>query len=253
MNTNLVTRSIFEILGEPNKTGFSFEGIPILLNKDVTTTYPEIRVSPFIDKVDINYQKNIERSFQKYRHWEAGSFQIDIYSQNIIEAQNIYDRLIERIRDFFDLETLIYNDNGEFKEIDTNIYKNPGYGIGTLFKDVYEVIIENHNLKRVFTFEDLYMDSYYVDEDALYLCTKKNLRTFKIKVLLQGKLFNNGDSYSDRGLHYYEITNPRNLSALEDNEVDRISFDMYILYSHKRTREPISKVKNVVYPKTRVR
>lgn len=253
MHTNKIVKSIFEIFGDINEFGYSFEDTPVVLNKDSTTSYPEIVISPFIDKIDINYQKNIERSYQKYRHWEAGTCQIDIYAKSIIECQNIYDKLIERVHDFFDLETLIYNDNGEFKEIDTNIYKNPGYGVGTLFKDVYEVILENHKLKRVSTFEDLHIDSYYVDEDALYLYTKKNLRTFKIKVLLQGRLFSNGDSYSDRGLHYYEITNPRNLSSLEDNEVDRISFDMYILYSHKRTREPISKVKNVVYPKTRVR
>ena len=251
--TNFVTKSVFEIIGDPVEYGYSFNDVPVFLNKDFTTEYPEIVISPFIDKIDVQYQKNIERSYQNYRHWEGGVFQIDIYARDIIECQNIYDKLVERIFDFFNLETLIYNDNGEFEEIDTNIYKNPGYGIGSIFKDIYEVIIENKKLKRVYTFEDLELDSYYVDEDALYLYTDKNLRTFKIKVLLQGRLFDNGDSYSDRGLHYYELSKQTNLSDLEHNEVERISFDMYILYSHKRTREPISKVKKVVYPKTRVR
>ena len=95
--------------------------------------------------------------------------------------------------------------------------------------------------------------NFYVDEDALYIHTIKDLKTFKIKVLLQGRLFDNGDSYSDRGIHYYELSKQTNLSDLEHNDVDRISFDMFILYSHKRSRESISKVKNVVYPKTRVR
>lgn len=251
--TNQITKTIFEILGDKTSIGYSFYTIPICLNKDATTVYPEIRVSPFIDKFDVNYQKNIERSYQKYRHWEGGVFQIDIYSKNIIECQNIYDKLIERIYDFFNLETLIYSNNGEFEEIDTNIYKNYAYGIGDIFKDIYEIKIENKALKRVYIFDDLKMNSYYVDEEALYLYTDKSLKTFKTKVLLQGRLFENGDAYSDRGLHYYELSNQRNLSSLEDNEVDRISFDMYILYSHKRTREPISKVKDVVYPKTRVR
>ena len=251
--TNKITRSIFEIFGDISEYGYMFNDIPIRLNKDYTTQYPEIIISPFIDKVDIQYQKNIERSYQKYRHWEAGVFQIDIYAKNIIECQNIYDKLVERVYDFFNLETLIYNDNGEFEEIDTNIYKNYGYGIGDLFKDIYEVVIENKKLQRVYAFEDLEKETYYVDKDALYLYTNRNLRTFKVKVLLQGRLFNNGDAYSDRGLHYYELSKQTNLSDLEHNEVDRISFDMYILYSHKRTREPISKVKKVVYPKTRVR
>ena len=251
--TNEVTRSIFELCGDISEFGYQFNNIPIRLNKDFTSEYPEIVISPFIDRVDVQYQKNIERSYQKYRHWEAGVFQIDIYAKSIIECQNIYDKLIERIYDFFNLETLVYNDNGEFEEIDMNIYKNRAYGVGDLFKDIYEVIIENQKIQRVFAFDDLEKDTYYVDEDALYICTKRNLKTFKTKVLLQGRLFNNGDSYSDRGLHYYELSKQTNLSDLEHNEVDRISFDMYILYSHKRTREPISKVKKVVYPKTRVR
>lgn len=252
-HTNKIVRSVLEIIGDMNETGFSFNNIPVLLNKDPTTQYPEIRLSPFIHKADVSYQKNIERSYQKYRHWEEGIFQIDIYAKNIIECQNIYDNLVDRIYDFFNLETLIYSDNGEFEEIDTNIYKNRAYGIGDLFKDVYEVKIQNQPLKRVYIFEDLCKDSYYVDEDALYVYTKKNLKTFEVKVLLQGKLFENGDSYSDRGIHYYELSKQMNLSDLEHNEVDRISFNMYILYSHKRTREPISKVKKVSYPKTRVR
>lgn len=251
--TNKITRSIFEIFGDISEYGYMFNDIPVRLNKDYTTQYPEIIISPFIDKVDVQYQKNIERSYQKYRHWEAGVFQIDIYAKNIIECQNIYDKLVERVYDFFNLETLIYNDNGEFEEIDTNIYKNYAYGIGDLFKDIYEVVLENKKLQRVYAFEDLEKETYYVDKDGLYLYTDKNLKTFKVKVLLQGRLFNNGDAYSDRGLHYYELSKQTNLSDLEHNEVDRISFDMYILYSHKRTREPISKVKKVVYPKTRVR
>lgn len=251
--TNQVTKSIFEILGDKTRTGYSFQSIPIHLYKDFTTEYPQIRVSPFIDKVDINYQKNIEKTYRKYRHWEAGTFQIDIYSRSIIEAQKIYDRLIERIYDFFNLETLIYDNNDEFVEIDTNIYKNYGYGVGDLFKDIYSVQVENKRFKKVFSYRDIENDSYYVDEDALYLCTKKNLKTFKVKVLLQGRLFENGDAYSDRGLHYHELSEQRNLSSLEDNEVERISFDMYILYSHKREREPISRVKKVSYPEPRVR
>lgn len=251
--TNLVTKSVFEILGDINEFGFSFNDIPILLNKDAITEYPEIRVSPFIDKIDIDYQKNIEKSYQKYRHWEGGVFQIDIYARDIIECQDIYDALIERIYDFFNLETLIYGNNEEFQEIETNLYKNYGYGIGDLFKDIYGVSIEDIKFRRVDSFDDLELDTYYVDKTALYLCTNKNLKTFKVKVLLQGRLFENGDSYSDRGIHYYELSKQTNLSDLEHNEVERISFDMYILYSHIRKREPISRVKKVEYPQLHVR
>lgn len=252
--TNQITSSVLEILGDKTSSGYSFNCVPILLNKDKTTKYPEIRVSPFVDKFDVMDQKYIERSYQAYRHWEGGVFQIDIYSSDIIKAHEIYDRLIERIYDFFNLETLIYNWNNEFEEIDNYIYKNTAYALtGELFKDVYSVILEDKKFKRVFSFNDLSFDTFYIDEDALYIYTKKNLKTLKMKVLLQGRLFENKDSFSDRGIHYYELSNQKNLSALEDNEVERISFDMYILYSHVRKREEIPKVKRVVLPEPKVR
>lgn len=252
--TNNITKSIFEILGDKTDIGYEFNYVPILLNKDPTTQYPEIRVHPFVDKFDIMDQRYIEKSYQAYRHWEGGVFQIDIFTTNIIDGQNIYDKLIERIYDFFNLETLIYNWTPSFREIETNIYKNIDYALtGDLFKDVYSVALEKEKLKRVFLFDDLELDSFYIDEDALYICTKKNLRTLEMKVLLQGRLFENGDSYSDRGIHYYELSNQRNLSSLEENEVERISFDMYILYSHRREREEIPKVKRIRLPKPNVR
>lgn len=252
--TNKITKSVFEILGDKTQYGYEFNYIPVLLNKDPTTQYPEIRVHPFIDKFDVMDQKYIEKSYQAYRHWEGGVFQIDIFTTNIIDGQNIYDNLIERIYDFFNLETLIYNWTPSFREIETNIYKNIDYALtGDLFKDVYSVALEKEKLKRVFLFDDLELDSFYIDEDALYICTKKNLRTLEMKVLLQGRLFENGDSYSDRGIHYYELSNQRNLSSLEENEVERISFDMYILYSHRREREEIPKVKRIRLPKPNVR
>jgi len=254
MIANKVTKSVFEILGDKTDIGYQFNYVPILLNKDPTTQYPEIRVHPFIDKFDVMDQKYIEKSYQAYRHWEGGVFQIDIFTTNIIDGQNIYDKLIERIYDFFNLETLIYNWTPSFKEIDTYVYKNIDYALtGDLFKDVHSVVLEQEKLKRVNTYEELKFDTYYIDEDALYICSKKNLKTLELKVLLQGRLFDNGDSYSDRGIHYYELSNQRNLSALEDNEVERISFDMYILYSHRREREEIPKVKRVRLPKPNVR
>ena len=92
------------------------------------------------------------------------------------------------------------------------------------------------------------MDCFYVDEDALYVCTEKNIKNIQIKVLLQGRLFQNGDAYSDRGLHYHELSDQRNLSALEDNDVERISFDLMVIFSYKREREQLPKVNRIRYP-----
>lgn len=252
--TNQIVKSFLEIIGDKTSYGYNFKNIPIFLNKDKTTQYPEIRVSPFVDRLALTDQKYIEKTYQAYRHWEGGVFQVDIYTRNIIEAHDIYDKLIERIYDFFNLETLVYNWNPEFRQIDDFIFKNKAYALKTgLFKDIYSCVLEGQKLKRVYDYDMLGYDTYYADEDALYICSKKNLKSLELKVLLQGRLFENGDSYSDRGIHYYELSDQRNLSALEANEVERISFDMTIIYSHRREREPLPKVKNIRFPKPKIR
>jgi len=194
----------------------------------------------------------MEKSYSQYRHWQGGLFQIDIYARSIIEAQQIYDELIDRIYDIFNLETLIYSWNHEFEEIDDNLYKNIAYAVtqddNRLFKDIYSVYIGDIKFKRVFNYYDLVLDSFYVDEDGLYVCTKRNLKNINIKVLLQGRLFQNGDAYSDRGLHYHELSDQRNLSALEANDVERISFDLMIIFSYKREREQLPRVNRIKYP-----
>lgn len=233
--------------------GYEFNGVPVLLNKDRTTIYPEIRVSPFIDRFDVDFQRYMEKSYSQYRHWQGGVFQIDIYSRNIIEAQRIYDALIDRIYDFFNLETLVYSWNTQFEEINMNLFKNIAYAIPKnkdqqLFKDIYSITIDDKKLERKFDYHNLVLDSFYVDEDALYVCTKRDLKKIKIKVLLQGRLFQNGDAYSDRGLHYHELSDQRNLSALEANDVERISFDLMIIFSYKREREQLPKVNRIKYP-----
>lgn len=252
MHTNKITKSILEICGDTTPKGYYFNDVPILLNKDDTTEYPEIRISPFIHKNEVHFQRFMEKSYTKYREYEIGVFQIDIFTRNVIEAQNLCDKLKDRIYDFFNLETVIYNWNPNFKPIGDNIYKNIDYAItGDLFKDIYSVRICHEKLKKVDCYKDLELDSWYADEDALYVCTKQDLHGLDIKVLMQGRLFENGDAYSDRGLHYYEITAQRNLSSLAANNVERISFDLSILYSHTRQREAIPEIKKIRYPSRR--
>lgn len=247
--TNEIVKSILEVCGDITPKGYSFNGVPVLLNKDDTTEYPEIRVSPFVYKNEVDFQRYMEKSYSKYRHYEVGAFQIDIFAQSVIDAHNICDELKHRIYDFFNLETVIYNWTPNFKLIDDDIYKNIDYAItGELFKDIYSITICQEKLKRVYHYRDLKLNTWYADKDALYVCTQKKLHDINIKTLLQGRLFENGDAYSDRGLHYQEIRAQKNLSSLAANNVERISFDLIVLYSHTRTREAIPKIKKVVYP-----
>lgn len=97
------------------------------------------------------------------------------------------------------------------------------------------------------------MNSYFVDKNYLYIKTNENIQDIEIKVLMQGRLFPNGMSHSDKGIHVYIISKQRNLSSLEDNEVERISFDLDILFSKKLNREELPKNKKILYRKANVR
>lgn len=236
-----------EIIGEHQPQGgyefpYSQRSVPILLNKDKTTTYPEIRLSPFIQNTDAFTERYREKTLRNYREWKDIVFQVDIFSPDLAEVNNIYSELRNRIYDFFNLEVLVYSYNEHFIPQNDNIYKNVSYAIGDLFSEVYHIEVCDTSMTRVLSFEELTDDSFYVDTEALYIKTNKNLKSIKISVITQGKLLNDKTSPSNRGIAYHAIGDPRNLSELEENEVERISFDIYVLYAIKRTRDKLPDV-----------
>ena len=261
MITNKVTRAVFELIGDKVKGGYKLKAgdveVPLFLNKDGTTVYPQIRISPFIDKGDIKYQRYIEEENRAYRHWKHGAFQIDIYTKNLALAQNIYDIIEARVYDFFNLQTIMFDYNNEFEEIAPNIYRTQSYALldDDLFKDIYGITVDDHIIKRVYNKENLNNETFFVNNEYLYVSTSYDIKKIHIKVLTQGRLFSNGFCASDNGIHDYRLNKERNLSSLEDNEVERISFDLEILFSNVLDREELPRVDHVKvkYPKINMR
>ena len=254
---NTIIKTLFEILGEEQDQGGYILTcndnlqVPVFLNKDKYTNYPEIRMSPFLSNDDVYVQRFSEKTLRDYEEWRVGKFQIDIYSKSLIEVDNIYQSLKDRIYDFFNVEILEYDYN-EYFEKENDYYKNISYAIGDLFIDIYHINIGDVRLERKLNVNDLTNNSFFVDNQALYIKTDKDLKDIKISVITQGRLFNNKDSLSNRGIAYYEIGSPRNLSDLESNEVERISFDLTVVFALKRTRDKLPNVDHLSqknYPK----
>lgn len=248
---NIIIKSVCEILGEPKDTGGYFlpyengVTIPILLNKDKNAEYPEIRVSPFIQNADAFTQRFYEKTLREYDEYKYARFQIDVFSKDLIEVNHIYEKLKDRVYDFTNLEVLKYNAdvNGFVKEND--YYKNIAYGLGDLFIDIYHIDIKNKQLKRVASLNDLEIDNFFVDDTALYIKTNDDISDVQVNVITQGRLFNNKDSLSNRGIQFIDLNDARNLSELAVNEVERISFDMDILFSRKRVRDKLPNVDRI--------
>ena len=244
---NTIIKTMCEVMGDHQEDGgylfpYNEQYIPVLLNKDETTFYPEIRISPFIQQNDMFTERFSEKTLRDYREWKTAKFQVDIFSQDLAEVNNIYLALRDRIYDFFNLEVLVYSYNKHFQKLNDNLYKNVSYGLSDLFVDIYHIEICNESLTRVFNLDELDDDCFYVDDEALYVQTSKKIKTIKISVITQGRLFDDKTSPSNRGIAYHQIEAPKNLSELEDNEVERISFDIYILFAAKRTRDKLPDV-----------
>lgn len=259
ISTNYITRSVCELLADKVAGGYTLEvkdsEVPLFLNKDKQTKYPEIRLSPFVEKRDVDYQKYIEKQYEAYRHWQFGAFQVDIYSKSLVQCQDIYDVITRRLYDFFNLETVVFDYNNNFQFVDTDTYRSKEYSLmdDGLFKDIYGVRVKDTILDRVDFKKNLKMNSFFISKDYLYVKTNQDIKDISMKFLTQGRLFKDGLSHSDRGIHQYRITSQRNLSSLEDNDVERISFDLELLYSKKLNRETLPKVKNVSLRKPHVR
>ena len=127
-----------------------------------------------------------------------------------------------------------------------NLYENPAIALNTdLFKDVYSAKINGVSFKRVLNKNDLKLNTFFVDDNSLLIKTDK-LSNVDVIVIVQGCLFKDKSSVGDRGILSYNITDSRNLSELEDNEVERISFDLELTYVEKRYREKLPTVEHLI-------
>ena len=245
---NQIIKTMCEIIGDHQEEGgylfpYSEKPIPVLLNKDKTTIYPEIRLSPFIQNSDAFTERYSEKTLRDYREWKSAKFQVDIFSQSLAEVNDIYLELRDRIYDFFNLEVLVHSYNQYFEKQNDNLYKNIAYALNSdFFVDIYHIEVCDEPLLRVFDIEDLIDESFFIDDEALYIKTSKNIHTIKVTLITQGRLFDDKTSPSNRGIAFHEIGDPRNLSELESNEVERISFDIYILFAARRTRDKLPNV-----------
>lgn len=240
---NSIIKTILEILGDQQLNGgYKFNDVPIFLNKDDTTEYPQIRLSPYLRNDNIFNVDWTNKNLNSYRTHKIGKFQVDIFCKNLAQANSLHNSLETRMYDFMHLETLVYSYNKFFEKIEDGYYKNISYGIGGLFKDIHSIKIEDVRLKRVLSLDELVEESFFVNEDALFIKTSKNLKTIKIKVVLQGRLFDNKDSLADRNIIIIEKNESRNLSDLERNEVERVSFDIDVLFVKDVKRDSIRPV-----------
>ena len=239
---------IRQIIGDEKEDGFytpvKSQGdvieVPNYLFKDGPSEYPEIRISPFLrDSLKAHpirvtsYGRSIKRKF-----YDA-IFQVDIYSTNIVQANNIYSAIKRRIDFFYDIDTVLYGYDKDFQLLDEekSIYYHKGYNT-----DNYKIIsiyFGNIPLLRVRDKRELKKrNTYYIDKNGLYINTLFNIKMVQINAIISGLTFPDGETAHSKGIIKTRTMNKRSLSELEENNVERISFELGIFYMLDQERTP---------------
>jgi hypothetical protein len=239
---------IRQIIGDEKEDGFytpvNFQGetieVPNYLFKDGPSKYPEIRISPFLsDTLKAHPIRVTSHGRSIKRKFYDAIFQVDIYSTNIVQANNIYSAIKHRIDYFYDIDTVLYGYDKDFQLLDEekSIYYHKGYNT-----DNYRIIsiyFGNIPLLRVFNKRELNKrNTYYIDKSGLYVNTLFNIKMIQINNIISGLTFADGETAHSKGIIKTRTMNKRSLSELEENNVERISFELGIFYMLDQEREP---------------
>lgn len=252
-NRNQVIYTIRQMLGDDRPNGFILDvnenlSVPNFLFKDAPAEYPEIRITPFlVDEQIAHPRREQDRCFSHKMTYHHAKFQVDIYSTSIPMVNNIYDALEERIDLFNELDIIRYGYDGRFVQVndDENLFVNEIYSSNDFV--ITKIKIQKYILNKRDSIEDLEEDTWYLDKNGLYIKTNKPLKKIQVYSVIDGLCFSNGDTAYSRGILNTKILNAIMLSDLEDNKVERISFEMDIVYMLDRKRKLGPKLEDIKY------
>lgn len=244
-NKNELIYYIRQVIGEEAIDGFytliedkdEIIKVPNYLFKDGKAEYPEIRISPFVRDEHVSHPIRVRghNRNDKVKHYRA-TFQIDIYATNIVIANKIYSAVSNRIDLFDEYDTILYGYNKSFKEIEENLYFTNIYN-STNF-NIFRILIHNNVISKVSSEDLLENNTYIINEDGLYIQTTLPIQHVQIFNILSGLTFSDGEIAYDKNIISLKIKNKKMLSELENNRVERISFDLNILYNMTQVRDP---------------
>ena len=244
---NELIRLIRNIIGDEKEDGFYTSitwnnekiEVPNFLFKDGLAKYPEIRISPFLSDKQASHSIRVRKhNYDRKTKFYNAIFQVDIYATNAVLVNKIYDAVKRRINLFYDIDTVLYGYDNAFKLIDEEkgIYHSQKYNSKNF--DIISVQFCRRLIRRVCKKQDLTKNTYYIDKTGLYVRTDFPIKRIKINTVLNGLIFPDGQTAHQKGIIKTRVINPKNLSQLEKNDVERISFTLGIFYRMDSMRKP---------------
>lgn len=236
---------IRQVIGEEESDGFYtpvyYNGehikVPNFLFKDSPSKYPEIRISPFLRDEQVSNSIRLRKyNRDNKREVYTARFQVDIYATNVAQVNQIYDAVKQRIDLFYDIDMVIYGYDNTFIEIEPNLYYTKKI-TSQNFK-FSDITVDCKRMKPVQNKEDLKKinNTYLLNHEGLYVHTPLLIRTIRMCSIINGLLLPDGNTTYSRGVIKMEINKKRMLSELDENNVERISFDLDIFYGMDNIR-----------------
>ena len=150
-------------------------------------------------------------------------------------TEQLAEEVYKRIDYFHDFNSITYGYNKSFKQIDDTLYYSNIYNSQNF--NIFRILINNNIIHRMNNVNELKNNTYTINEDGLYIRTTLPIQKIKIKHSINGLLFNNHKTSFHEHIINMSISNVKMLSELENNSVERISFNLNILYHMLRKRK----------------
>ena len=255
-NRNELIYRIRQIIGNEEEDGFYTPvlynnktiKVPNTLFKDGPVQYPEIRISPFLRESQKSHSIRIrDYNYDSKTKYYDTTFQIDIFATNIVLANNIEEAVRRRIDLFYDIDSILYGYDKSFKliDIEQNIYYTSRYNKNNT--QIIGIHFCRTRLNNVSSKEFLKnKNTFYIDETGLYIHTDLPIKMVQINAVLNGLVFPDGETAHKKGIIKTRVMNRRSLSQLEENNVERISFELGIFYRMDYLRNPGPLATNII-------
>lgn len=242
---NEVIYIIRQIIGEEKSDGFytpveynnDLIEVPNFLFKDAPAEYPEIRISPFLEDEQVSHSVRVRKyQYHNKKAFYNAKFQIDIYATNVAQVNQIYDAVEKRIDLAYDIDSVIYGYDKHIQRIDNNLYFSDKFTSD--YFQFSDMTIDNVTLSPVLSVNLLTTNTYAITKDGLYINTPMPIVHLRMRSIINGLLLPDGNTAYSRGIIKTNISDKIMLSDLENNNVERISFELDIFYAMDHIRKP---------------
>lgn len=208
--------------------------VPNFVDYDQDASFPEIIIRPFITKTPlvetIVYCGENEAQTRKDIQYNHARFQIDVFGNSLIDVMKIKTALERRIYDFSNVEIVAFKEPVGWSSYSANTYVNHDYTTPRIIARITDPLAKLTKADSIEEVENT-NGSWFMDDTGLYVNPLIDMASIEIFEVLNGKVFKDGKTLHDVGIHTISVLNSRNGNYSDkDMPIKYWSYDYMITY-----------------------